>query len=376
MKKVLILLCHIIAFLGFTFCASSYACTSFILKAKDGSPIYGRSMEWGLSDFKSNLVLVPRGFTNITSLSGGKAGMKWKNKYGFVGINAFNLPFYMDGMNEAGLTVGSLFLPNLAEFQSFKSGAEASTINSAQLVGYLLGQFSSVAEIKARLPKIRVIDNPDITKAFGAPITVHFVVTDNMANSIVIEYVAGNLNIYDNQVGIMTNSPTYDWHLKNLRNYAHLSPYGSLPGSATTVDGINFSPFGAGSGMIGLPGDYTPPSRFVRAFFFTHNSLVSENAATAVDQAHHILNNFDIPSGTVREGIPAKYFIEYTQWSVIGDLKNKRYYWWTEWNQQIRMVDLTKLDFSESKAIATPLDKIRINNIEDRTQDFGRASSK
>ncbi|MCL5261474.1 MAG: choloylglycine hydrolase family protein [Gammaproteobacteria bacterium] len=369
MKKLSMLLHGFVIFLGFTFSITASACTSFILKAKDGSPIYGRSMEWGLSDFKSNLVVVPRNYSNAAILIGGKKGMRWKSKYGFVGINAFNLPFYMDGMNETGLTVGNLFLPDLAKFQSFKAGVESSTINSADLVSYILGQFSNVAEIKAALPKIRVVDNPDITKTFGAPVVLHFVVNDSTGSSIVIEYVAGKLNIYDNKVGIMTNAPAYDWHIRNLRNYTHLSPYAPTPGN-TTVDGIDFTPFGAGAGMTGLPGDYTPPSRFVRAFFFTHNSLVPENAAAAIEQTRHILNNFDIPSGTIREGTPEKYFIEYTQWSVIGDMKNKHYYWWTEYNQQVRMVDLTKLNFTGNKIIATPLDKVRIDDIEERTQDL------
>lgn len=369
MKKIFAVLLGV-AFLGLGFSISAAACTSFILKAKDGSSVYGRTLEWGLFDFKSNLVMMPRNLANTSNLGDNKKGIAWKNKYGFVAINALNLPFYLDGMNETGLTIGGLYLPGFAEFQSFKTGAESSTLSSAELIGYMLGQFGTVAEIKAALPKLRVIDDPSIAKAFGAPVVLHVVVADNTGNSIVIEYVKGQLNIYDNKVGIMTNSPPYYWHLENLRNYTHLTPYSSGP-SDIEVDGVNFTPFGGGqSGMTGLPGDYSPPSRFIRAFFFTHTSVPLADANAAINQASRILNSFDIPKGMVRGGTPKKYGLGYTQWSVIGDIKNKHYYWWTEWNRQMRRVDLTKIDFTGDKTIVIPLDKVRIQNIDDRTHDL------
>ena len=94
---------------------------------------------------------------------------------------------------------------------------------------YLLGNFKSVADIKQTLPKVRVIRNLEIEKAFGAPIPLHYVVSDATGASIVIEYTKGVLAISDNRVGVMTNSPSYDWHLLNLRNYTNLKPLGRPP---------------------------------------------------------------------------------------------------------------------------------------------------
>ena len=133
---------------------------------------------------------------------------------------------------------------------------------------------------------------------------------------------------------------------------------------------MNFTPFGAGAGLTGLPGDYTPPSRFVRAFFFAQTSVSLDNAGAAINQASRILDNFDIPKGCVREGSPDDYSLGYTQWSVIGDISNKRYYWWTEWNRQMRVVDLNELDFDGEKIITIPLDQERTENIIDRSKDF------
>ncbi|GAI90284.1 unnamed protein product, partial [marine sediment metagenome] len=205
--------------------SSVQACTSFIIKTKDGSPVYGRTLEWGAFDTKSDLVLVPHKITFTSELGGGKQGMTWKNKYGYVAINALKLPYYLDGMNETGLTIGALYLPGFAEYQTFKAGEESSTVNSLDLIGYILGQFKTVEEIKVALPQLRVVHNEDIDKLTGASMPLHYVVTDSAGNSIAIEYVDSKLNIYDNKIGVMTNSPTYDWHLLNLRNYTQLTSF-------------------------------------------------------------------------------------------------------------------------------------------------------
>jgi len=350
---------------------SSEACTSFVIKAEDASPVYGRTLEWGLFDAKSNIVFVPRDRTFTSLLEGGINGMTWKNKYGYVAVNILNKPYYLDGMNEKGLTAGSLFFPGFAKYQSLSDGEESSAVNNMDLIAYILGQFGTVEEIKTSLPKIRVVYNQDIAKDVGSPMPVHYVVTDQAGNSIVIEYVGGKLNIYDNTVGLLTNGPTYDWHILNLRNYTQLSPLAPGPGNLK-VEGVNYTPFGAGSGMMGFPGDDSPTSRFVRAFFYTKTSLPMKDCAAAVNQASRILDNFDIPKGFVREGIAGKYDVSRTQWSVIGDMKNKRYYWWTEWNRRLRLVDLTKIDFAAGEIKSVPLDEVREESVEDRTDSFQR----
>ena len=127
--------------------------------------------------------------------------------------------------------------------------------------------------------------------------------------------------MFDNKVGAMTNSPNYDWHLLNLRNYATLTPSSARPRS---IDGVSLAPFGAGSGMLGLPGDFTPPSRFVRAVAFVNTMSPAKDAAEGVNAASRMLNNFDIPKGLVREGSnPEDFHLGYTQWSVIGDMNHK-----------------------------------------------------
>ena len=254
-------------------------------------------------------------------------------------------------MNEAGLTVGALFYPGFAEFQEPNSDQQATTISSVDIANYLLGNFKTVEEVRRAMPKVHVVRNTEIEKAFGGPIPIHHIVTDPTGASIVVEYTKGALTIFDNKVGAMTNSPSYDWHLLNLRELFK-SETQSEP--ARTINGVSLAPFGAGSGMLGLPGDFTPPSRFIRAVAFVNTMAPAKDAGEAVSAASTMLNNFDIPKGLVREGPSAEdYVLGYTQWSVIADTRHKVYYYWTMYDRRMRSVDLTKLDSIAKKVPAS-----------------------
>ena len=365
MKKFLMTILSIVALVSISPIIAN-ACTSFIIKTQDGSPIYGRTMEWGAFDLKSDLVRVPRNLSFTSELGGGNKGMSWKNKFGFVAINAVKKPFIMDGMNETGLTIGVLYFPGFAEYQPLKTGEEPFSMNNVDLSAYILGQFETVEEVREALPKVRVIHNKDIDKVFGAPSPLHLTVTDSTGASIVIEYVGGIMKIHDNKVGVMTNSPNYEWHILNLRNYPQLRAFGNP--ADRQIQGVSLAPFGAGSGMLGLPGDVTPVSRFVRAVAFTQALIPPKNVEAGINEAARILNNFDIPRGLVREGeSPENFHLNFTQWSTIGDIKNKRYYWWTEHNRRMRMVDLNALSFEGSQTSRIPLDEVRTEDIRDRT---------
>ncbi len=345
------------------------SCTALVFRAQDGTAIYGRTMEWGASDLKSELALVPHNTSFKSALGQGKTGIEWKNRYGFIGVNAAGLPYATDGMNEAGLTVGVLFFPGFAEFQEPNADQQSATVSSVDLANYLLSNSATVGDARQAMGKIRVVRNPEIEKAFGTPIPILYVVTDATGASIVIEYTKGALSIYDNKVGAMTNSPNYDWHLLNLRNYANLQPLGAP--ASRNIDGVSLAPFGAGSGILGLPGDFTPPSRFVRAVAFVNTMTPVKDAAEGVSAASTMLNNFDIPQGLVREGASTEDFhLGYTQWSVIADTRHKVYHYWTMYNRRMRSVDFSKLDFNANKVSTFPLDRVRTQDIEDRSGDF------
>jgi choloylglycine hydrolase len=156
---------------------------------------------------------------------------------------------------------------------------------------------------------------------------------------VVIEPLNKGLKIYDNPLGVVTNSPTFDWHMTNLRNYINLSATNVPP---VDMGGITLAQLGQGSGLRGLPGDFTPPSRFVRAVAFSQSAVPSDTAQQAVLQAFHILNNFDIPYGAVRQVDSGQMHAEATVWTSASDLKNLRWYFRTYDDQSIRSIDLMK----------------------------------
>ena len=141
----------------------------------------------------------------------------------------------------------------------------------------------------------------------------------------------------------MTNSPPFDWHMTNLRNYISLNPRNAPP---LRINGESFSQLGQGSGMMGLPGDFTPPSRFVRAAIFSKTAIPSKTAQSGVEQVFHILNNFDIPVGVSREFIDGVVHTDYTMLTIARDPQSLRFYYKSYDDQTIRMIDLKKLDLN------------------------------
>lgn len=328
---------------------SAQACTGIRLIAADGTVICARTLEFA-TDLQSEVIIVPRGYERIGDTPDGKEGLKWKTKYGSVGANGIDLPYLFDGVNEKGLAAGLFYFPGTADYMHYNANDADKTLAPWQLGSWILDNFATVEEVKANIDTIIVAGV--VFKAWGFVLPVHYVIHDASGQSIVIEPVDGKLKVYDNPLGVMTNSPTFDWHMTNLRNYVNLSPTNA---PAMQLGPITLNSIGQGSGMLGLPGDFTPPSRFVRAAEFSQSVYQAETGRAAVLQAFHILNNFDIPKGSARESkkdthgnAPA----DYTQWTSANDLKTKQFYFRTFENSQIRTVELMKMNL-DAKDIAT-----------------------
>ena len=330
--------CALLLSLGFQ---TAQACTGIRLVAADGTVVYARTLEFAV-DIHSDVIMVPRGYARIGSTPEGKAGLKWKVKYASIGANGLGMPFIFDGLNEKGLAIGLFYFPTTAGYMPYSGGDAGKTIAPWEMGSWILDNFATVEEVKANVSKIVVAEV--VFKDWGFVPPVHFVVHDASGKSIVIEYVGGKLNVHENPLGVMTNSPTFDWHMTNLRNYVNFSLTNVPP---VQLGPVKLVPFGQGSGMLGLPGDFTPPSRFVRAVAFSQSLLPSKTGTDAVLQAFHILNNFDLPKGALREDEKDDHgniLADYTVWTSANDLKAKRFYFRTYQNSQIRMVDLTKMN--------------------------------
>ena len=345
------------------------ACTGIVLKADDGAAVYGRTQEWGSFDLNSRLVVVPRGYELKGHTPDGKPGHSWKARYGVVAIDATEQDYAIDGMNEKGLVVGTLYLPGFAEFQTYDPDQADISMGPLDLANFVLTQFATVDEVREGLKRIRVVPVPEPAIG-GIPAPVHLMVVDRSGKAIVVQYLKGELKVFDNPLRVITNSPPFDWHMTNLRNYVNLS---AVAWPAKKIEDLDFAPIGAGTGFLGLPGDYSPPSRFVRAVAYSQTARKTPDADETVYEALRIMDNFNLPLGSA-EGPDSdpellKGMRSSTIWTIVADTRNLKYYYHTQHNRRLRMVDLKKINFSPNplEVKRFPLDKKKSQDIDDVT---------
>jgi choloylglycine hydrolase len=324
--------------------SGAQACTGISLEAGDGTTVVARTVEWALSDADHDtLVLFPRDHAFEGQTPEGYNGLAWTGRYGFVSLSAYGQPYGPDGMNEAGLYVGMYYFPDFASFAEYDAAEAGQSLSVGDFMRWMLSNFATVDEVRANIDSLRVV-NVDDPRFGGAALPFHWKIADPSGDSIVIEITdGGKVEVFDSFLGVITNSPGYDWHLTNLRNYLGLSPVAELP---VEVDGAVFAPFGAGTGLRGLPGDFTPPSRFVRAVALTATARPLPTGEEAVFEAFRILDSFNIPVGsTGAAGRIATDIESATQITTASDLDNRLFYFHTMSDRQVRLLDLRKIDF-------------------------------
>lgn len=355
MKKFLTTIAVVL--LGGALAADADACTGISLTAKDGSQIVARTVEWAATPMQCGYVVAPRGHAHQSYTPTGSNGLVYTSRYGYVGIYTEYEPFVVEGINEAGLSAGLFFFPNFGDYEAYDSAANEKTLCDMQFVSWVLSQFSSIDELKSEIEKIDLVT---LNHKIGA---VHWRIAEPNGRMVVLEVVGGIPHFYDNTLGVLTNSPGFQWHMANLSNYVNLEP-GSAKAN-TLKPGITLQQLGHGSGMLGLPGDFTSPSRFVRATFYQTASPVWETGFETVVQAFHILNNFDIPIGIqhakadIPKGLPSA-----TQFTAATDQTAMKLYYRTAWNSNIRCIDLKSIDFKTIRYQSHPLDKVQEQPVE------------
>ncbi len=333
------------------YAAQATACTGITLRAADGACVPARTIEWGGSDLNSRYVIVPRGHRQSSYVPGGvKQGMEFSAKYGYVGLAVEQDEFIAEGLNEAGLSAGLFYFPRYGGYEAYNEADRSTSIADLQLVPWILGSCRTVDDVKAAVAGAHVIAvDPRAS-------TAHWRFTDASGRQVVLEITDGKAHFFESKLGVLTNSPGYEWQLTNLNNYVNL-----LPGTASQnqLDSLTLTSFGAGSGFLGLPGDVTPPSRFVRAAFYQASTPRAATATEAVRQCFQILNNFDIPVGIeTARGERHADLPSATQWTSATDMKSGRIYYRTMRNSAIRCIDLRAIDFGKVKYQVTPLDNV------------------
>lgn len=319
-----------------------FSCTGIVLHTKNGDYVYGRTLEFGV-DIESQILFIPRNY-KLEALTYEKniPGLTWNSKYAAIGTDAFDTLNFVDGVNEKGLAGGLFYFPGFAEYQKVEKSDYEKSIPMWQLLTWILTNFENVQQVKDELSKIYVTDVE--FPQFKGSVPAHLIITDSSGKSIVIEYLNGKLELRENNVNVFTNSPNFDWHLINLRNYINLSPVNV---ESKDINNINLNQLSQGSGLHGIPGDFTSPSRFVRAFEFAQASPIKSTEKETVDQVFHILNNFDIPEGSVKSKSGES---EITLWTSVTDLKNRTFYFKTHSDFDLKKIELSKMDLESKEA--------------------------
>ena len=346
MKKLFVIAC-----LLFAWQFKAEACTGISMFSADGSYFQARTIEWAGTNLNSMYVVVPRNFSQTSFTPKGQNGMTFKSKYGYIGLAVHEKEFIAEGLNEAGLSAGLFYFPNFGSYVLYDEQYNSTTIADLQLVSWILSQFATVDEVKANINKVRVVS---LMGGNGSEEAIHWRIGDKSGKQIVLEIENGVPHIYDNPIGVLTNAPGFQWHLSNLSNYINLTPVN--PPAHKMAD-FMVNPIGHGNGFLGLPGDFTPPSRFVRAAFFKSTAPMLPTARQTMLQCFHILNNFDIPIGMNFPKNEIPDLPSATQWTSVIDLTNKVVYYKTFDNNNIRMIDLKDIDFGKVKYQYQKLDE-------------------
>lgn len=302
---------------------------------KNGDFYFGRNMDLEYS-FGECVVVVPRAFPLQF-----KYAATLPRHYAMIGMATGEdvFPLYAEAVNEQGLCMAGLNFPGNAYYR--KPEQKKINLPTFELIPWLLGTCASVREAEERLREITITD--DVFSEDMPPAQLHWMLADR-ESCLVVESVREGVKIYENPTGILTNNPPFEYHKMNLNNYLSVTAgYPQPRFSRTGNEGSKFclKPYSQGMGGIGLPGDYSSASRFVKAAFLKWNSVCGEKEEENVSQIFHILDSVAMPRGAVvtQDG---KYDI--TTYSCCVNADTGIYYYKTYGNSQINAVDMRNAD--------------------------------
>lgn len=313
-------------------------CTAVTYQTKDF--YFGRTLDYDFS-YQEEITVTPRNFP----LSFRHAGCLERH-YAIIGMAyvADGYPLYFDAVNEKGLAMAGLNFVGNAVYG--KPLQEKDNIAQFELIPWVLAQCESVKEARALLDNLHLTDTPFSDEL--PPAQLHWILADR-EEAVTIESVKEGLKIYDNPVGVLTNNPTFDQQLFRLNDYMHLSPKDPVN---TFSDGLSLQTYSRGMGALGLPGDLSSRSRFVRAAFTKMNSRSGDSEEESVSQFFHILGAVAQQRGCCEVG-EGKY--EITIYTSCCNADKGVYYYTTYQNHQITGVDMHREDLEGSTLSHYPL---------------------
>lgn len=315
-------------------------CTAATYKTKDF--YFGRTLDYEIS-YGDQVVITPRNY--VFDL---RQGGQIKNHYAMIGMACVmqDYPLYYDAVNEKGLGIAGLNFVGNAHYNKPADGKD--NITQFELIPWILGKCATVKEARELLEKINLIDTPFMENLPVAQL--HWIIADK-DECITVESMKDGLKIYDNPVGVLTNNPPFNYQMFHLNNYMHLAVENQ---ENTFSDKLDLKQYSRGMGAMGLPGDLSSQSRFVRVSFVKLNSLSGNSEEESVSQFFHILGSVDQQRGCCKLG-EEKY--EITLYTSCCNTHTGIYYYNTYENHQISAVDMHHENLDSEKLITYALIK-------------------
>lgn len=303
---------------------------------------FGRSLDVSV-DFPFKIIVTPRNY------SFSFIPKEPKNNYALIGMGIIedDYPLYFDAINEEGVAMAGLNFPGYAYYAK-KENPEKINLAPFELIQFLLRQVSSVKEAYELLQNIELVDKTFNSKMPNAPL--HWLISDGK-ESLVVERTKEGLQIYENPFHILTNNPPFAYHCFNVENYLHLTPH--YPKNHFSKN-ISLKPNSIGLGALGLPGDNSSPSRFVRGFYHLDQLELTESETDNVLSFFHVLDSVIQVKGA---SFDASGQSEFSAYFSCMSAKTKTYYVKLYENSQIQSVSLKKEFLNKNHLLAYNLEK-------------------
>lgn len=315
-------------------------CTAATYKTRDH--YFGRNLDLEYS-YQESVTVTPRNYPLHFRRMG-----DMDTHYALIGIATVidGYPLYYEATNEKGLSMAGLAFWGLAAYYPETEGKD--NIASFEFIPWILGQCETIAQVKKLLSRINLTDIS--FKETLPPSPLHWMISDR-ETSITVEAMADGMKVYDNPMGILTNNPPFDYHMYHLADYMNVTRH---PAENRFSDKIELHPYSRGLGSMGIPGDLSSASRFVKAAFTKLNSKSGESESESVSQFFHILGSVSQQKGLVR--IRDEHY-EFTYYSCCCNTDKGIYYYTTYENSQISAVDMHRENLDGDRVVSYPLVK-------------------
>jgi penicillin V acylase-like amidase (Ntn superfamily) len=293
-------------------------CTAMTLQTESKEVIFGRTMDFS-HDINPQLYVVPNSYVWYNSLN----NRQMKDTYRFIGLGQeldgmFGL---FDGVNEKGFVAAALYFAGYAQYDTGCTDKARQSISSIDFLHYILGSCSSVKELPYLLQDISIVGVPDPVTNTVAPL--HWITTDRSGACVIVEPTSRGLEIIDNPIGVMANSPDFYWQMINLKNYMQTSPTQT---EEISWDNIKLTPFGQAGGTITLPVGFTSPERFVRVAYLKTHIPKPKDSREGVTSCFRIMESVSIPKGAV---ITNRKTYDYTKYTAFINTNTCEYFYKT-----------------------------------------------